>query len=143
MNTQYPFDVSKMFKQFNLPGIDLDAILESQRKNLEAVNRANQVAIEGTQDVINRQLEVVRKNIESINTMINQVMQSSSPEERLKKQAELTKLGIEQALSDMRELAEMIVSSNNQAVQVLSDRMTENLKEIKVYVDKASNQAGE
>ena len=48
--TAYPFfemDVSKVLAEFKLPGVDVDAILASQRKNIEAVTAANQLAIEG------------------------------------------------------------------------------------------------
>ncbi len=43
------FDMSKAFGEMKLPGIDVEAVAASQRKNLEALTQANQLAVEGAQ----------------------------------------------------------------------------------------------
>jgi hypothetical protein len=44
-------DVSKAFAGFTFPGLDVESIVASQRKNLEALTQANQLAVEGVQAI--------------------------------------------------------------------------------------------
>ena len=40
-------DFSKAFAGFTVPGFDAESLLASQRKNVEALTQANQLAAEG------------------------------------------------------------------------------------------------
>ena len=54
---------TKMMKDFNLPGLDTDAIVANQRRNVEALTSANRVALEGVQAVVKRQVEIVQETM--------------------------------------------------------------------------------
>ena len=54
------FDLTKMMSEFKLPGIDMETLMETQRKNIEAVTQANKVAVEGMQAIAKRQAEMLR-----------------------------------------------------------------------------------
>ncbi len=42
-----PFaDFTKMMEQFRLPGMDMSAVIEARRKDIEALTEANQLAYE-------------------------------------------------------------------------------------------------
>ena len=41
-------DFQKMMMDFKMPGIDADALMNAQQKNIEAISNANQLAAEGT-----------------------------------------------------------------------------------------------
>lgn len=131
------FDVSKVLGDFKVPGVDVDAILASQRKNIEAVTAANQLAIEGLQAVLRRQAEIVRSSVEEAGTYVNQVVAAGSPEEKAAKQAELVKLAFEKSLANIKELAELVAKSNTEAADVLSKRVSESLDEVKAAIAKA------
>ena len=47
-------DLSKLAEQFKLPGVDVSAIVEWQRKDLEALAEANRRAYEGVQAATQR-----------------------------------------------------------------------------------------
>ena len=47
-------EFTKALRQYHLPGIDVEGILESQRKNVEALTAANKAALEGIQKTISR-----------------------------------------------------------------------------------------
>ena len=59
-------DLEKMMKDFKMPGLDVDGLLSSQRKNLEAIGEANKVAMEGMQAVAQRQTEIMREAMEEM-----------------------------------------------------------------------------
>lgn len=46
---QEPVDLSKVFGELRFPGFDVEAIMQTQRKNLEALTEANRLAVEGVQ----------------------------------------------------------------------------------------------
>jgi phasin family protein len=139
--TAYPFfemDISKVLAEFKLPGVDVDAILASQRKNIEAVTAANQLAIEGFQAVVRRQASILRQTLEETGTILTEALSAGSPEDKAAKQAELVKAAFEKALSNMKELAELVAKSNTEAANVISSRVSESLEELKSALAKAS-----
>lgn len=135
-NPFFDIDLSKMIAEYKVPGVDVDSILASQRKNIEAVTAANQLAVEGLQAVLRRQAEILRQSVEEAGAMVNEVMTASSPEDKAAKQAELVKAAFEKTLANARELSEMVAKSNSEAADVLSKRVSESLDELKSAIAK-------
>lgn len=131
-------DVSRMMAEFKVPGVDVDAIMATQRKNIEAVTAANQLAIEGMQAVVRRQAEILRQTMEETSSMLTEMMAVGTPEDKMAKQAELVKVAFEKALANMKELAEMVAKSNTEASNVISKRVSESLEELKSMMAKAA-----
>lgn len=131
------FDLSKVLSDFKAPGVDIDAIMAAQRKNIEAVTAANQLAVEGLQAILRRQAEIVRQSMEEAGSMVSDVMAAGSPEEKAAKQAELVKTAFEKALANVKELAEMVAKSNTEAADVLTKRVSESLDEVKAAIAKS------
>jgi phasin family protein len=131
--TPNPFDmdVTKLLGEFKVPGMDVEAVMSSQRKNVEALTKANQLVIEGMQALARRQAEIVRGGIEEAQTLMRDMSQAHGPEERVAKQAEAAKAALEKALSNARELAEIMARSGNEAVDVINRRIGEGLDEVK------------
>ncbi len=132
------FDPSKFLGDFKLPGVDVEAILSSQRKNIEALTAANQLAAEGFQAVLRRQAEILRSSVEEASGYVNDVLTAGTPEAKAAKQAELVKAAFEKSLANARELAELIAKSNTEAADVLSKRVSESLEELKTAVAKVA-----
>ncbi len=131
-------DPSKMAQQFTdvvgkfqMPGVDTKAIMETQRKNLEAVASANRLLVEGLQAVSKRQTEILQQTMEEVSSSINDLAKSGAPQEAAAKQAELIKSGFEKALGNMRELTEMVAKSNNEATDAVAGRISESLDELR------------
>ncbi|HEY0834929.1 MAG TPA: phasin family protein [Azospirillum sp.] len=129
-------DVTKMLGEFKMPGLDMDAIMATQRKNIEAVTAANQLAVEGLQAVMRRQAEILRQSLEEAGNMMSGMMTAGSPEDKAAKQAEVVKAAFEKTLANMKELAEMVAKSNTEAADVLSKRVSESLEEVKTALAK-------
>jgi phasin family protein len=125
-------DFTKVMSEFKLPGLNVEAMVDAQRKNFEAIAAANQLAIEGFQAVARRQGDIVREAIETL-TKAGQELANvgQTPDVRVAKQAELAKVGYEKTLSNLRELSEMMVKSNSEAFGVINKRVTEALDEVK------------
>jgi phasin family protein len=131
------FDVSKVMSDFRMPGVDLEAVAASQRKNIEALTQANQLAVEGVQAVVRRQVEIARQAMEEFSSMFRDFVQpNGSPEDRLAKQAEYSKQALEKGLTNARELTELMTKANTEAFNVLNKRVTESLDEVRDFAKK-------
>lgn len=124
-------EFSKLLKQYKLPGVDLDSLVASQKKNLEALTTANRSAFEGLQAVAKRQAEILQETMNEASKAVDQLSKAGSPPELAAKQAELAKGAFERALSNMRELADLVTKSNEQAVNTINSRIAASLDEIK------------
>jgi len=131
------FDVTKIMGDFRVPGIDLEAAVASQRKNIEALTQANQLAVEGVQALMRRQVEITRQAMEDFSAMFRDMVQpNGSPEDRFAKQAEYSKHAIEKSLSNAKELTELVTKANTEAFNVINKRVTESLDEVRDFAKK-------
>lgn len=126
------FDLGKMLSELKVPGIDVERLMDTQRKNIEAVASANKVAVEGMQAVAKRQAEMLAEAMGTVSTAAQQLASAATnPKEMTSKQAELTREALEKALANMRELAEMVGKSNSEAFQVVNTRFSESLQDLR------------
>lgn len=132
----FDFDFTKLLGDFKVPGVDFESIIASQRKNVEAITAANQLAVEGLQAVLRRQAELVRQAVEEATQVVSELTAVGAPEEKAAKQAELAKTAFEKALANVKELSEMVAKSNAEASEILAKRVSESLEEVKAAITK-------
>ncbi|MDR3514619.1 MAG: phasin family protein [Azospirillaceae bacterium] len=135
-NPFFDVDFSKILSEFKVPGVDVEAVLATQRKNIEALTAANQLAFEGVQTLVRRQTEILRQTLEQASQVLQEALGAGTPEEKVAKQAELVKAAFERALVNAKELTELVTKSNHEAAEVISNRVRESLEELKEQVTK-------
>src|SRR5690242_16910000 len=86
-------DASRLLGDLKVPGVDVEAVMASQRRNLEALSEANKLAVEGLQAVAKRQAEIFRQMMEETSQAMRDMMTAGSPEDKASRQAELVKEG--------------------------------------------------
>ena len=124
------FDFTKLMSQFRLPGVDFAALVDRERKNIEALTKANRIAFEGWQRLVRRQAEMLQETMKK-------VVADASQQDAKKKRADLAKEGFEKALANMRELAEITTQSQKEAFDVVRKRIEENVESIRNFGKKA------
>jgi phasin family protein len=134
-------DFTRIVAEFKLPGMDVATLVASQQKTIEAVARAQQLAIEGFQTVVRRQAELVRGSFEDASALLRELAQAASPEERVACQTEAVKRAVDESLAGARELGEIVARAGNEAVDVLSRRVGEGLDEMRELVQRNANAA--
>jgi phasin family protein len=135
-----PFDVSdftKMMKDFQVPGVDWQALMASQQKNLAALTRANQVLLEGAQAVFQREVEILQKSMAEAAEASREMMQGGDPQANAAKRFELAKASFETAVGNMRELAELAAKSNREALELINQRALESFDEVRKSLEQA------
>lgn len=137
-NGFFDVDVGKAFSNFTIPGLDAETVISSQRKNIEALTQANQLAVEGVQAVTRRQVEIAREAFEGASAAFRDLTQPGAPEDRFAKQAEFAKQAFEKGIANAREIAELVTKANTEAFDVITKRVSESLDEIR---EQAKNRA--
>jgi phasin family protein len=132
----FNLDMQKTFADMKVPGVDVDAIVSSQKKNIEALTEANKLAYEGVQALFKRQAELVRQSVEEASSAAQEISKAGNVNERMAKQTEITKEAVEKTLANMREMSEMVVKSNSEVVDLLNSRFTQSLDEMKTMFEK-------
>lgn len=127
-------DFAKLMSPFSAAEMDIDAIMGTQRKNLEAVAEANKKAFEGMQAAMTRQAEIVREALKDSNASFKAFGDTKAPGEQAAKQADLAKEAIEHAVANTREISDLVLKSQRAAMDVLNKRMAASLEEFKGYV---------
>ena len=116
-------DLGKLVEKFKVPGIDIGAIVDSQRKDMEALAEANKQAYEGIKALAQRRNEILQEAL----AQWQEAMKDATGKDAMSKRAEMAKKGVQQAIANFRELAEMEAQSRGKAWKVLQDRFQENV----------------
>ena len=124
-------DLVSRLKSFTLAGVDVEAVMATQRKNIEALAIASRSALDGAHAVGKRQAEILQETMSQTAHSLETVGKAGSPFDIAAKQVELAKQGFEKALGNMRELAETVSKAQHGAVVAISDRVIQSLNELK------------
>jgi len=125
--------------EWKMPSFDLEAVAQCQRRNIEALTQANQLALEGTQAWLKRNLELARQSMEEFQAMLSDFAKpDGSVEDRLARQAEYSKKAMEKGLANIRDLADLVTKTNADAMNVIAKRVTESFEEVRELSQKAA-----
>ena len=122
-------EVGKFFAGFPFATLDVEALMAAQRKNLEALTQANQLAVQGFQEIAKRQVEFARGTLDEASTMVREWSETGTAEERLQKQAAFAKQAFERGVNGTREVVELAGKTQTQAFDVLNKRFAESVEE--------------
>src|SRR3954464_8062601 len=136
-------EFTRMFSDMKFPAVpDMEAFLAARRRNMEALSAANRIALEGPQTVAKRHMEILQQTMQEMRDTIRQLSTSDTPQARVAKQAEMIKHAYERAVTHINELADLIQRSNGEALQMLNQRFTEAMDEVKAMAEKAGQKHG-
>lgn len=120
----------KMFEAFYVPGLDMKALVEGQRKNLEAMKEATQILAVGASDVAKKQAEIVRTAVQQAVSVAGDIKMGDVTS-AAKAQQEFVKQAFEAGLNNARELAEIVSRSSQDAYQTIEQRVKENVEQLR------------
>ena len=117
-------------------------LLAEQKKNIEALARANQIAISGLQAVATRQMEFVQKAMSEASQAALPGATSQGVGDLVARQADIARQTFDQSIANMRELADMLQKSGREAVDVVHQRIAQSLGELQDRVSPAKPPEG-
>ena len=104
-------------------------IVESGRKDLQALMEANERSYQGLQAMVARQTEMLKASIVDWQGTVKG-MSPAEPRENLAKLDAMGKAAFKQALDDIRELSELAAKSQAEAFDIVSQRIRANVDEV-------------
>jgi phasin family protein len=116
-------DLKKLIEKYQLPGVDVAALVEWQRKDMEALAEANRQASEGIKALVERRNEILQETL----AQWQAALKDATSTDAMSKQAEAVRQGVQQAIANFRELSEMEAQARSNAWKVVQDRLQENL----------------
>jgi phasin family protein len=133
------FDVSKAFGDFCFPTFDVDAVAAAQRKNVEAIIQANQMAVDGIRAIAQRQTEIAQQMLDQASGLVREWTQPEAPVEKLGKNVEAARQAFETTVANVRELNQLSAKAGEDVFNVIARRVSRGLDEMRLY---AKKQAG-
>ena len=131
-------DFTKFATDLKMPGMDMNGVIDFQKKNLEALTRAGQIAFDGYQAVAVRQAEILKNTMDEL-TRVSRELADNSGENPLNaavKQTELAKRAYEDATANLKELTALFSKSQEEAAKTIQGRFAASLDELKAAIEK-------
>ncbi len=135
-------DFTALFANLKLPSFtDIEPMLRAHQRNIEALTSANRVALEGAQAYARRQMEIVQQGLAELTQSLQALSEPGTPQAKAARQVEMIKHAYEHTVANMKELGDLIQRSNNEAIQLLNQRFTEAMDDIKGMMSKSDQKA--
>lgn len=119
-------DIKQLVERYKVPGIDFAALVEWQRKDIEAWIEANRQANEGLKALIEKRNDILRETFAEWQAAVRDMASTDA----LSKQAESAKNRVEKAVADFRELSQIEAETRTNAWKAVQDRMQDNLSNL-------------
>ena len=127
-------DLSRRLGELKFPEIDWHELMAAQQKNWAALGQANKVWLEGTQKVVQREVEILQSALAEAAEASRDMMKEGDPRVAAEKRLELAKSSFEKAISNIREISEAATRANRDALEVIQKRAIEGFDEIRTLI---------
>jgi len=126
-----PFgDLKETLEKFQMPGVDMDAIIESRRKDLDALVAANQAVMESIKALSRKQTELLTQAMQGAHEAASVLSENGTGAPDPVKYAETVRKAYEKTVRDMTEMADMARQAQADLLSGMTQRATQSLKEI-------------
>ncbi len=127
---------SRFGRDLKVPNMDIQAILEHHRKNLEALEKSARASAAGASAVMSRQSEMIQAVMREITQMADNYQAPTNPQDLLTRQAEFARRSFETAVKNTSEVADLARRSSTESIEILRDRIRDAMAEIRAGYDK-------
>jgi phasin family protein len=132
MTTESFLDQMKAFgARLGLPKVDVDKLIDSHLKNIEALGRSAQMAGEGAKQLAEKQREIVESAFRETSAMVRDFHPLGNAQDMLAKQGEYAKKAFEITMQNTRDIAELAKKTTADATAIMRDRLRDSLTELR------------
>jgi phasin family protein len=132
---------SKFGADLSLPKLDVEKLVELQRKNIDALSHAAQTAGDRSQALAAKQKQILEAAFQETTQAFHDFKPAGNPAEVAAKQSEFARKAFETTLQNTRDLAELAQKAAVDPASIIKDRMHENLKELSDLLSPANGAA--
>ncbi|KJC57280.1 hypothetical protein UP10_29895 [Bradyrhizobium sp. LTSPM299] len=132
-NASYIDMLRKFGTDLGLPKLNVDELLQTQRKNLDALGQSAKVAAQGAQSVAQKQREVLEAGLREAATLAREY-KPLKVQENLALQTEFARKVFDIAVKGAQDSASTARQSTTDAVKIIQDRVKESFEEFRSSV---------
>jgi phasin family protein len=121
-----------------LPQVDVDKLIDTNRKNLEALAESAKVAAGAAQSMAQKQREVMEAGLREAQAFARDYKPLGDARENLARQTEFVRKVFDVSVQGARDTAEMSRQSTSEAVKIIQERMKASLEEVRASVRRAA-----
>jgi phasin family protein len=120
----------KFGNDVRLPKVDVDRLIESHKKNIDALSQSATVAAQGAKSVAQKQREVFEAGLQEATKLARGFQPLGKVQDNLALQTEFAKKVFEIALKGAQESATAARESSGEAAKIIQDRLRESFSEL-------------
>jgi len=137
--TSYVDMLKKFGSDLGLPKVDVDKLIESHRKNIDALSQSATVAAQGAQSVAQKQREIFEAGLDEATKLARGYQPLGKLQDNLALQTEFAKKVFEIAVKGAQESATTARQSTSEAVKIIQDRLKESFDEMRSSVNRTKS----
>lgn len=118
---------------FKVPNIDMNAVMDSYKKNLEVLGLINKMSVEVFNGIVKLQSAFIKQMMTDAGSVMEK---SGKPSDLIAKFNEATVSIIEKAVGNSKQISDMLTTSTNDLRAAVSKRIKESVEEAKNIVHK-------
>jgi phasin family protein len=123
-------------RDMKVPKMDIEAVLEHHRKNLEALQKSASASATGASTIIARQREALHRQLEEIADLARSYNTMPGAGEAMSKHAEFARRSFEAAVRNASEVAQIAQKSGAESLEILRARIRDSMEEIREGYDR-------
>ena len=132
-DTQSWLDKLRKFgSDLGLPKVDVEQIIDAQKKNLDALDRSAKVAAEGAKSLVDKQREIVESALTEAAALARDFKPTGDSQQIVAQHTEFAKKAFASAVQNTRDVAELATKTTSEATAIIRERLHDNLKEFGV-----------
>jgi len=120
---------------------DVKGMMETQRRNLQAMAEAGRMAMTNWQTMMQRQAEMASTFAQTQSEMFRETLKEGTPEEKIARQADMFKKAYEASVEQSREMADMMMRANRETAEMMQKRLRCTLNEMRDMAKSADKAA--
>ena len=137
--TSYVDMLRKFGSDLGLPRVNVDKLIESHKKNIDALSQSATVAAQGAQSVAQKQREIFEAGLQEATKLAQGYQPLGKLQDNLALQTEFAKKVFEIAVKGAQESATTARQSTGEAVKIIQDRLKESFDEMRSSVNRTKS----
>ena len=121
------------FPNFKMPNVDMNAIMDSYKKNLEVLGLINKMSIEVCNGITKLQSAFIKQMMTDMGSIWEK---TGKPSDMMAKFNEVTRDTIVKAVGNSKQISDMLIASNNELTAAITKRVKDSMEEAKNIVNK-------
>jgi phasin family protein len=131
-------DLQAALDKLKLPGVNTQALIESGRKDVEALLAANERVFTGLEALSHKQADLLSDIMKEWQASAKEAIAKGSTSEKINQAASHAQHAFTHALANMKEMADIAAKSHEDVLSILNQRYQEGIEQFRSSIRKPS-----